>query len=433
MGSRKRRRERDSSSRKHRRHSRSGSRSISRSRSRSRSRSPKDAPPPPSLSSTRDSERDRDRRQRKHKDHREHKRKHHSRERSPSTRQRPRERQESSRHERDYRSDSKFNSISFHSNSCDVLLLRFVGSDVVEVPIAPPAPVISKTNRSPSPIPENGAGDSLSIAETNKLRAKLGLKPLEMDSGESSSAKPSADGLSTYKDEWGEFSHKPAENLAEKLQAAKIRDKIRAHKEKRAIEGKLKSQKTLGEEDDVDNTLNWIERSREKERMKQEAERRAKALEEMDNELIEGGASAVGRKKKKHSQYSDKQLKGLRVDHDMDSFQEGRTVILTLKDRDVLDDDNGDTLVNVNMIDDERYRKNVENKKLNPNQYGYDVYQDEFDQFGQPIERNVLSKYDEETESGKKTAFRIGENIAEEREQRRKLLEVISEANICLV
>ena len=39
-----------------------------------------------------------------------------------------------------------------------------------------------------------------------------------------------------------------------------------------------------------------------------------------------------------------------------DHFAEGKAVILTLKDQGVLDE-GGDVLVNVNMIDDERYRK----------------------------------------------------------------------------
>lgn len=86
----------------------------------------------------------------------------------------------------------------------------------------PPAPIISKSTRSPSPIPEGGAGDVLSIAETNKLRAKLGLKPLEVSSEPSNQEpKKNADGLKMHKDEWGEFLHKPADNLAEKLQAEK--------------------------------------------------------------------------------------------------------------------------------------------------------------------------------------------------------------------
>lgn len=39
-----------------------------------------------------------------------------------------------------------------------------------------------------------------------------------------------------------------------------------------------------------------------------------------------------------------------------DSFAEERAVVLTLKDKGVLDEEE-DTLVNVNMLDDERYKK----------------------------------------------------------------------------
>lgn len=306
-----------------------------------------------------------------------------------------------------------------------------LGSDVVEVPLAPPAPVISKRAKSPSPIPENGAGDVLSIEETNKLRAKLGLKPLEIDSKPSeqtsSSAPPAkeAEGHSKHKDEWGEFYHKPADNFAEKVQAEKLREKFRQRKEKRAIDEKLKRIRTLGEEEEVDDVSNWIERSREKEKLKAEAERRAKILEEMDDEFGVGELVKRETRKEQRRMYSDNHLKGLRVDHDMDAFSEGKTVILTLKDQDVLDEENGDTLVNVNMLDDERYRKSNENKKQKPNHYGYNVYQDEVDEFGNPIERNVLSKYDDEIDgAAKKSSFTIGENVEQEREHRRRLLEI---------
>lgn len=125
--------------------------------------------------------------------------------------------------------------------------------------------------------------------------------------------------------------------------------------------------------------------------------------------------------------YSDKHLKGLRVDHDMDDFTEGKTVILTLKDNDVLNEEDGDTLVNVNMLDNERYAKNVKNKKLNPQSYGYNVYEEQYDELGNPIERGILEKYDEDLDGNKKkkSNFVIGENLEEEREHRRKLLEVI--------
>lgn len=45
------------------------------------------------------------------------------------------------------------------------------------------------------------------------------------------------------------------------------------------------------------------------------------------------------------------------MEHDLNDFTEGRNVILTLKDQDVLAEDAGDTLVNVNMMDDEIHKK----------------------------------------------------------------------------
>lgn len=434
MGSRKQRRERDAngSSRKRKRRSRSRSRSFSISKSRSRSRSPLTAPPPPSLSSYsgQNNERSRDdserRHHRRHREHKEHKRsKHSTRE---DDRKRTSDHRGASKNERDYHSDSKLMMCSDPFYGLINRKSSFVGSDVVEVPLPPPAPVISKRGKSPSPIPENGAGDVLSIAETNKLRAKLGLKPLEIDpKPSSSSAAPSTDaeGHSKHKDEWGEFYHKPADNFAEKKQAEKLRDRFRQRKDRRAIEEKLKKVRTLGEDDEVDDVSNWIERSRDKEKAKAEAARREKTLQEMDDEFGVGELIQKETRKEQRRMYNDNHLKGLRVEHDMENFAEGKSIILTLKDQDVLDEEAGDALVNVNMVDDERYRKNIANKKVDPNHYGYNVYQDEYDQFGNAIERNVLSKYDDEIEGAvKRSSFTIGENVEQERERQRRVLEI---------
>ncbi|XP_037881836.1 U4/U6.U5 tri-snRNP-associated protein 1 [Glossina fuscipes] len=286
-----------------------------------------------------------------------------------------------------------------------------------------------------SPIPENGAGDCLSIEETNRLRAKLGLKPLEENSGpkpttpETSDAKKRTGGkeLNSYKDEWGEFFHKPADNLKEKAEAEKFREKLKQRKEKRFLETRLAHIRTLGESDEeVDDVSKWVQRNKRIADEKEEADRRAKALEEMDAEfgvddLVEKERSEIRRKS-----YTDKHLKGLKVDHDVTSFSEGKTVILTLKDADVLDEKVGDTLVNVNMLDDERYQQNVENKKNNPLNYGYNVYDEQYDELGNPIERSILDKYDEDIDGKKlKTkTFVIGENLEEERERQRKLLKI---------
>lgn len=421
MGSRKRRRERDSS----RRHRKSQSRSSSGSRSRTRSRSPI-APPPPSISSQK-SNREKDEKEDRHRHrHKESKRKHHHRDKSRS---RSPTRSRRSKPEAEIHSDSKILPY-FHANDMAKTdeKFPFLGSDCVEVPIPPPAPVISKRAKSKSPIPENGAGDSLSISETNKLRAKLGLKPLEVNSSESapsssSKKKTNDEGHQMHKDEWGEFYHKPANNIAEKLQAEKLREKFRQRKEKRELEKKLKAVKTLGESDEDDDISKWVSSSRDKEKLKAEAARRAKILEEMDDEFGVGELVQEETRREKKKIYSEHNLKGLKVDHDMDAFTEGKSVILTLKDQGVLDEDD-DTLVNVNMVDDERYRKNIENKKLNPNQYGYNVFQDEVDEFGNPLERNVLGKYDEEIDGTKKKTFNIGHDVEAEIAQKRRLQEV---------
>lgn len=142
----------------------------------------------------------------------------------------------------------------------------------------------------------------------------------------------------------------------------------------------------------------------------------------MDEEF--GASTETEKRKPKSKNYKDKDLAGLTVDHDMDDFQEGKSVILTLKDKDVLDEENGDTLVNVNMLDDERYKKNVENKKLNPHSYGYDVYEEQYDEFGYPIERDILGKYNDEIGKKTKKNFTIGESLVEEIEHKRKLLEI---------
>lgn len=63
-------------------------------------------------------------------------------------------------------------------------------------------------------------------------------------------------------------------------------------------------------------------------------------------------------------------------------------------------------------------------QKKKPNSYGYDVYEEQFDEFGIQTNRNVLGKYDEEIDGTKGSAFSIGENMAEERDKKRRLLEV---------
>ncbi|XP_070807435.1 U4/U6.U5 tri-snRNP-associated protein 1 [Pituophis catenifer annectens] len=241
----------------------------------------------------------------------------------------------------------------------------------------------------------SGGDASLSIEETNKLRAKLGLKPLE---------------IHTIKKETGSKEDPVAAEVINPIalrQREEIREKLAAAKEKRLLNQKLGKVKSLGEDDPwLDDTAAWIERSRKLQLEKEMAEKRAKLLEEMDQEfgisnLVE---EEFGQKKKMG--YSAQDLKGLTVEHTIDSFQEGQTVILTLKDKGVLEEKGGDVLVNVNMVDKEKAKKNVELRKKKPE---YKPYEEEesVDDMVVFKHKGVLSKYDEEIEGERKKSFKL--------------------------
>lgn len=80
----------------------------------------------------------------------------------------------------------------------------------------------------------------------------------------------------------------------------------------------------------------------------------------------------------------------------------------------------------MNFLSEQFTFQNTEVKKKNPNKYGYDVYEEQFNEFGEQIDRNVLGKYDEEIDGVKASTFSIGENLADVMTQKRRLLEVSS-------
>ena len=110
--------------------------------------------------------------------------------------------------------------------------------------------------------------------------------------------------------------------------------------------------KQLGDSDsEEDSAKAFVKKQKAAAKAKEMAMKRAKMLEEMDDafgvdDLIKKEpGSLLGQKK-----YTEKSLRGLKVEHDADKFEEGKSVILTLKDADVLGEDQ-DTLVNVNVVD----------------------------------------------------------------------------------
>ncbi|GAN05013.1 SART-1 protein [Mucor ambiguus] len=224
--------------------------------------------------------------------------------------------------------------------------------------------------------------ESISIEETNALREKLGLPPLAIEGdAEDQVVDPDKDAYDNY-----QKSKQEKERLAKEEE---IRKNIEKSKNRKRNYAKLQG-KGLGEasddDEEGDSALNWIKKSRKRE--KDLAARRARELEEMDNS---------------YQSYDAAHLAGLKVSHAISEFEEGNETILTLKDRNILgeDDDDVDELTNVNMEDRERLKKNLEAKKQKP---GYNPYDD--DQFNGK-KSSILPQYEEDEEEG---GFVIGKS-----------------------
>uniref|UniRef100_A0A2K5F2V3 Spliceosome associated factor 1, recruiter of U4/U6.U5 tri-snRNP n=1 Tax=Aotus nancymaae TaxID=37293 RepID=A0A2K5F2V3_AOTNA len=247
--------------------------------------------------------------------------------------------------------------------------------------------------------------------EAGKLRAKLGLKPLEVNA---------------VKKEAGTKEEPVTADVINPMalrQREELREKLAAAKEKRLLNQKLGKIKTLGEDDPwLDDTAAWIERSRQLQKEKDLAEKRAKLLEEMDQEF---GVSTLVEEEfgqRRQDLYSARDLQGLTVEHAIDSFREGETMILTLKDKGVLQEEE-DVLVNVNLVDKERAEKNVELRKKKPDYLPY-VEDESVDDLAQQKPHSILSKYDEELDGERLHSFRLEQGGTADGLRERELEEI---------
>ncbi|XP_078482707.1 U4/U6.U5 tri-snRNP-associated protein 1 [Ciona intestinalis] len=237
--------------------------------------------------------------------------------------------------------------------------------------------------------------ESLSIEATNALRAKLGLKPLNV--GNSGSGNGGGAGGED------EFVHAPAEHLGEKKKQEIMKEKILASKRKREIAKKMSKVRTLGEEDDEESAANWVLKSRSTQDQREQEEKMMKLGEEFGvSDLIE---SELGSKKNVPA-YTEKDLTGLSVEHSVESFREGKDAVLVIKDKDILASDDEDVLHSINIDDVEKSKKNLEVKRRG---VGYKAYEEEeIDDMGFFKTKVVLGKYDEEIEGEKSSKFKIG-------------------------
>jgi hypothetical protein len=183
---------------------------------------------------------------------------------------------------------------------------------------------------------DNDGAEAMTIEETNKLRAKLGLAPLEMTTD-----KASDDGRILGSD-GTRFHHKPAENITESKKSEKIRAKLEKRKKKRDIDSKLSKVKGLGESDGEDDIKSWVQRSRKIHKAKAKAEAKEAAIRAREAEMEE--ERKIIEEETRNKAYSGNALAGLTVKHDIDRFGEGRDVILTLADSKILEEEKGPEL-----------------------------------------------------------------------------------------
>jgi len=236
---------------------------------------------------------------------------------------------------------------------------------------------------------------SLSIAETNNLRKKLGLAPLKMDSNppkddedDDTDGVKAAEKILKEKEEKKLLELKRTEELREKLNERKAK-KLREEDHERAR--KLYE----GEGTEEEDAKAWVEKSRT---MKKKSKKKRTTAADII-------ASRYEEEEEEHVsvEYTEKDLAGLKVDRaalehvaeERGIHYEGEGgVVLTLADKSILDSDSEDELENVQIAERERVLKN---KKLAGKGNKKDeIMREDEDELTGLKEKKILSKYDDE-------------------------------------
>eukprot|EP00903_Cladosiphon_okamuranus_P006629 g6474.t1 len=262
---------------------------------------------------------------------------------------------------------------------------------------------------------ENKGEISMSVEETNRVRAMLGLKPLNIGGG--ASGKPTEEEIAVENMRLKREEEEQARELKE------LEARLQKARTKRQLNEKLKGE-TLGEvkpgEEEVMSACDWVNRSRKKAVAMEEerllAKQRERILEEQEMELANGDGEGGN---KGGSAYGAENLAGLKVTHEAGAFEAGDSVILTLKDQGLLEEDehgrvtglkdDEDELENVHMKEAER-RKELDKEAIRAKRGAYQAYDDEeFEgEIGPGAKRKVLSHYDEVKKEGAKLTLGQG-------------------------
>ncbi|KAJ6780422.1 hypothetical protein PWT90_02309 [Aphanocladium album] len=236
--------------------------------------------------------------------------------------------------------------------------------------------------------------DAATIAETNRIRVSLGMKPLPVpgaDAPSDSDSEPEEDvgsTLETREAEGGDNYKKYLEGEANKRRRQQKADAARRARElaqrNLVLEGKGLGE---GEVDDPVDARAWL--TGQKKRQKKID--KARKLEEELAAAEAAAAAAV--------QYTSKDLAGIKVGHDMSAFLDGDEQILTLKDSAIDGNDDDDELENVAVREQESLKEKLDLLKKQP---GYNPMDGE--EAG-----GILAQYDEEIGGKKRKRFTLDE------------------------
>jgi len=239
----------------------------------------------------------------------------------------------------------------------------------------------------------------LSVEETNDLRAKLGLAPLHV-------------GATTGKREI----HKPATNDREELEAKERAENARLKQEVQEGISSTFGSSTLA--DDVDTSaLSWAERMRQqKAESTQEKKKKRKKI-----------------KKEAIAEYNEENLEGIQVAHNISELEAGSTTVLTLADAPLLQVEDSTSkkvvglneddiaLENVNLAESKKQKDGLRKKRMLEmgmgRAGGYAGFDDdEFEELGGTLgaarkERGnaLLLEGDDDNNASKSRGFRIGQ------------------------
>lgn len=255
--------------------------------------------------------------------------------------------------------------------------------------------------------------DAVSIEQTNKIRVSLGLKPLPVPgAGPEFREDDSSSGSEDEEDPASTLETRQAQGYDNWKQLQDEADAKRRREEKNAAIKKARDQaqriaklegSTLGESDGADlDTKAWLMQSKKRTK-KIEKERARKLAEELEEREREAAV-----------QYTAADLAGVKVGHSIGAFEGGEDHILTLKDAAVDDEEEGDELEDVNLVDKEKTEERLELKKRKP------VYDPTAENQG------ILSHYDEEIDGKKRKRFTLDAKGSTEEEREAKRQEVSS-------